>query len=116
MTGEMYHIDPVTAIEPDGTVWEYHAAVAKALREDGHEASVQPFDQYQGPYVLVGKDIRVGERPYQVAVRHLGVVRLWLSEEDGKNFVYREDNSAKAEFFPGSIEDAVEAARKLMEG
>ena len=78
MTGEMYEIDPVTGMEPDGTSWPLHAAIAQAVG-----GTVQPFDQYQGPYVLVGNDIRVGRQPYAVAPKHLGVVRLWLGGGGG---------------------------------
>jgi hypothetical protein len=48
-TGEMGYIDPVTGEEPDGTVWNIHAAIARALG-----GTIHPFDQYQGPYVQIG--------------------------------------------------------------
>ena len=111
MTGEMYAIDPITATEPDGSSWPAHAAMAAALRDAGLDATVQPFDQYQGPYVLVGPDVRVGEAPYQLAVQELGVVRLWLCDEG----VYREDTG---EIMPCPCEIpeyAAEAALALMD-
>ena len=105
MTGEMGRIDPITGEEPDGTVWPIRAAIAKAL---GGE--VMPFDKYQGPYVVVGADVRIGNPPYQYAPSHLGVVRLWVCEDE----IYREDTDTTANFFPWDIEGAVEAARELM--
>ena len=111
MTGEMYAIDPITATEPDGSSWPAHAAMAAALRDAGLDATVQPFDQYQGPYVLVGPDVRVGEAPYQLAVQELGVVRLWLCD-DG---LYREDTGEMLPRAGCLIPDlAAEAALELM--
>lgn len=107
MTGEMVRIDPITGEEPDGTTWSIHAAIAKAL---GGE--VKPFDKYQGPYVVIGADVRIGNPPYQYAPSHLGVVRLWVYDDE----IYREDTDTTANFFPEDIEGAVEAARWLING
>ena len=109
MTGEMERIDPITGEEPDGTTWPIHAAIAKAL---GGE--VMPFDKYQGPYVVVGADVRIGNPPYQYAPSHLGVVRLWVCDDGDVCEIYREDTNTTASFFPEDIESAVEAARELM--
>ncbi len=107
MTGEMYQIDPITGEEPDGTIWEYHAAIAKAVG-----GTIEPFDQYQGPYVLVGEDVRVGVAPYQHTPTGLGVIRLWILSDDLTR-VYREDTNERSEpcFEP---EDAARAALALM--
>lgn len=64
MAGEMNWIDPITGETGDGEVYELHAAIAKALG-----GTIQPFDKYQGPYVLIGSDIRSGSQPYAVAVK-----------------------------------------------
>ena len=107
MTGEMYHIDPVTGKEPDGTIWEYHAAIAKAVH-----GTIRPFDQYQGPYVVVGPDLRVGDAPYEVAPTHLGIIRLWLvAGVDDIPCVYREDTGKMS----GPCFDAQEAAEAAIE-
>ena len=84
MAGEMYSIDPVTGIEPDGTEWPYHRAMAAAVG-----GTIQPFDSYQGPYVLVGEDSLIGNTPYRV----LGgpALRLWLVEDYKGLHVWRED-------------------------
>ena len=111
MTGEMYRIDPITGVEPDGTVWSLHAAIAQALG-----GTVQPFDQYQGPYILVGPDIRIGTRPYQLAVQHMGVKRLWICSDDGDTaFLWREDTDTQSEqFFYTETDWAIDLATMLM--
>ena len=109
MTGEMHHIDPVTGEEPDGTIWEYHAAIAKAVH-----GTIKPFDQYQGPYVVVGIDLRVGDAPYQVAPTGLSIVRLWLiNDGDDMPCVWREDTD-KVSGPCFDAQDAAEAALELM--
>jgi len=114
MTGEMYHIDQ-DGKDSDGNVWETHAAIAKALREEGYDATLQPFDQYQGPYILVGKDIRVGQRPYQLAVQNMGVTRLWLQTDDeGWSCIWREDTDTSSAHFPDDIECTINCAIELM--
>ena len=118
MTGEMYQIDPITATEPDGTVWEYHSTLARGLRQRGFDATVQPFDQYQGPYVLIGEDFRMG--PYAAAVQGMGVIRLWLSENGydgegaGEGAIYREDTDTAELFILESPESLVNAALSLL--
>ena len=111
MTGEMYHIDAITGIEPDGTEWPIHAAIAQALG-----GTVQPFDQYQGPYVLIGTDCCVGTRPYQLAVQGLGVVRLWVVTDDGEEGrIYREDTDTMSYPFPlYLVAAAIAAAEELV--
>ena len=91
MAGEMGYIHPTTGKEADGTVWSTHAAIVRALRRAGYTANIKPFDQYQGPYIAVGSDVRLGSGPYAMAPRLPGVVRLWLSEDEGFPVVYRED-------------------------
>lgn len=109
MTGEMVAIDPVTGEEPDGTIWHLHAAIAAAVG-----GTVQPFDQYQGPYVAVGPDIRIGTGPYAYAPRGLGVCRLWLTGDEVPH-IWREDTETES----GPIfdeEDAAREARRIMRG
>ncbi len=105
MTGEMYSIDPETATEPDGTEWPFHREIARVTG-----GQVKPFDQYQGPYVVVGPDLRVGSAPYQLALQGVGVVRLWLTEDR----VYREDTATHSEIVLFEPIDAGEAALELM--
>lgn len=110
MTGEMIREDVTPEAYPT------HFAIAKALG-----GTVEPFDQYQGPYVLIGEDIRSGSEPYAVTVRGLGVVRLWLCSEDGAfGYIYNEANEKQSSFFPlnADITDdlAVDAARSVVEG
>ena len=115
MTGEMPRIDPVTGETPDGEVYALHAAIARAVG-----GTVQPFDKYQGPYVLIGPDVRIGDAPYEVALKGLGVVRLWIVDAgDGFANVYREDTdtSTRMPFFadgPWAERDAVAAAREVL--
>lgn len=109
MTGEMYYIDPKTGEEPDGTVWNYHAAIAQAL---GGE--IKPFDVYQGPYIAFGGDITIGKIPYAIPLQGLGIIRLWITEEDNIPVVYREDTEKSLPFW-NCEELAVEAARELLE-
>lgn len=114
MAGEMPYIDPVTGETPDGTVYTLHAAIAKAVG-----GTIQPFDVYQGPYVLVGADFRVGEPPYQYAPGGFGVKRLWVQSDDGFSAtIYREDTEIESEPFdacgPFAGEDAARAALELL--
>ena len=121
MTGEMYHIDQ-DGKDDSGNEWEMHAAIAKALRADGYDATLQPFDQYQGPYILVGKDIRVGASSYALAVQNMGVIRLWLTPADTEDqysetevVVYREDADTISEpFWWNDTESAIDCALELM--
>ena len=114
MTGEMYHIDQ-DGKDDSGNEWPLHAAIAKALRDEGYNATLQPFDQYQGPYILVGKDVRVGQRPYQLAVQNVGVTRLWLAlDDEGWPCIWREDTDTSLALFPDDIECAINCAKELM--
>lgn len=110
MAGEMHSINQ-DGLDSNGEMWETHAAVAKAVG-----GKLVPFDVYQGPYILVGEDVRVGERPYQLAVQSVGVVRLWLQSDDGMSGqVYREDTDTLSPPFPLFItEEAVDAAIGLL--
>ena len=111
MTGQMYHIDPITGVEPDGTTWPLHAAIAQAIG-----GTVQTFDQYQGPYILVGSDIRVGTQRYQLAVQHMGVKRLWVCNEGDCVYLWREDTDTRSEpFFIDETDWAIELATTLLE-
>lgn len=107
MTGEMHESEVTRENFP------LYFAIAAAL---GGE--VKPFDQYQGPYVLIGPDVRVGTPPYAVAPVGLGVVRLWLCTDDGvESFVYNEANDKKSEPFlvgQDETEQAVAAARSVI--
>jgi hypothetical protein len=110
MTGEMAWINQ-DGEDSSGEVWGIHAAVAKAVG-----GTLKPFDQYQGPYIVVGDDVTVGEPPYALAVQHLGVTRLWLCSDDGwLGYVYREDTETQSMRFAMSDESAaIEAARQVL--
>lgn len=117
MTGEMPRIDPVTGETPDGEIYTLHAAIAAAVG-----GTVQPFDVYQGSYVLIGPDVRIGDSPYAVAVKGLGVIRLWIGDDPngggGWATVYREDNEMESAPFwahgPLAEADAVAAALEVL--
>ncbi|KKK59701.1 hypothetical protein LCGC14_3031750, partial [marine sediment metagenome] len=57
---------------------------------DALGGTVEPFDQYQGPYILVGQDVIASDAPYALAPRGLGVVRLWIIDCDGDSAIYNE--------------------------
>ena len=44
----------------------------------------------------------------------LGVVRLWLTEENDEDVVYREDTGTTAGFWAYDTESAIGAARSLL--
>ena len=96
MTGEMY--------EATRDEWPTHFAIADAVG-----GTVQPFDQYQGPYIVVESDIRIGNTPYAYAPP--GPVRLWMVEEG----VYREDTDTLAWCLPYDELSAIEAAISLLD-
>lgn len=109
MTGEMGFIDQ-NGIDSNGDEWPLHAAIAKALKGE-----VKPFDVYQGPYVVFGKDIRLGNSPYAVAPVGMGIKRLWLVGDDALLKWYREDNEKESqEFWWDDTEEAIEAAKMLL--
>lgn len=111
MTGEMAWIRP-DGTDANGEVWETHAAVSQAIGGELH-----PFDVYQGPYIVIGEDISVGEVPYRIPLRGLGVIRLWLTSSDGVHGrVYREDTEEESEvFWCMDTEGAVRAAQELLQ-
>lgn len=89
MAGEM------SAAEVTREAYPLHFAIA-----DSFGGEVKPFDQYQGPYVVIGDDVRIGRTPYAVAPRGLGVVRLWLCSDDGAEcYIYNEANERRSELF-----------------
>lgn len=107
MTGEMYKSD-VTEEE-----YPLHFAIAKALG-----GTVEPFDVYQGPYVVIGADIRCGNGPYAMAPRGFGIARLWICDDEkhGGTVVYNEANEKSSPFWPygpGATRQAIKAARKV---
>ena len=113
MTGEMYSITK-QGVDSNGDCWAMHAAVARAVG-----GRLEPFDVYQGPYIVVGPDVRVGSAPYQLAVQHLGVKRLWIVPEDDSNGafvqVYREDTDTLSELiWWEDTGHAAKEARKLL--
>ena len=60
MTGEMHRSEVTPEAYPT------HFAIARALG-----GTVEPFDQYQGPYVCIGRDVRAGSGVYALAPRGL---------------------------------------------
>ncbi len=106
MTGEMYESD----LTPDE--YPLHFAVARALK-----GKVRPFDVYQGPYVVIGEDITSGAQPYAYCPRGLGVVRLWIIDDDGGGTctVYNEANDKISKpFWWNSTRAACRAARSVL--
>lgn len=110
MTGEMSWIHQ-NGEDSNGEIWGTHAAIARAVK--GH---LEPFDAYQGPYIVIGSDIRVGAAPYAMPIAHLGIVRLWLGSDDGYwGTIWREDTDTLSEPFPCmNTRAACRAARKLL--
>ena len=110
MTGEMRHINQ-KGEDSNGEYWGVHAAIARAVK-----GRLEPFDVYQGPYIVAGPDLRVGTAPYQLAVQHLGIKRLWLVTDDGfLGQVYREDTDTFSEpFICYDTRAACRAARQLL--
>ncbi len=106
MTGEMLKCEVTREAFPT------HFAIADAVG-----GTVQPFDVYQGPYVLVGADVRIGSEPYAIAPRGLGVVRLWLCSDDGAICtVYNEATDKQSEpFFWDDEGSAIEAAESVLQ-
>lgn len=101
MTGEMRREE----VTPEA--YPIHFAIAKEFG-----GTVEPFDHYQGPYVVIGGDVRLGDEPYAVAVQGLGVVRLWLCTDDGAfGSIYNEANEAQSDEFPLYTRDPEEAKR-----
>ncbi|MHA2253519.1 MAG: hypothetical protein ACXAD7_24385 [Candidatus Kariarchaeaceae archaeon] len=108
MTGEMHYIDPKTGKDSNGDTWIYHAAIAQSLG-----GTIKPFDVYQGPYIVFGEDMTVGNSPYEMPVQHLGIIRLWVTEVDDLPVIYREDTEKYIPFW-NCEDDAIEAARELL--
>lgn len=99
MAGEM------TQSEVTREAFPPHFAIA-----DEYGGEVKAFDWYQGPYVAIGPDVRVGAEPYAYAPRGLGIVRLWLCSEDGEAFtVYNEANEKQSGPFLALGDDASQA-------
>lgn len=110
MTGEMFSIDQ-DGNDSNGDTWDLHAAIAQAIGGQLH-----PFDVYQGPYISVGPDLRVGDAPYAMPVQHLGLIRLWVSSDDGVGtYIYREDTDESSEsFFMGDHQWGIDLALSLL--
>ena len=84
---------------------------------DALGGTVEPFDQYQGPYILVGQDVIVGDAPYALAPLNLGVVRLWVIDQDNgiEVAIYNEATDKTSDPFPWGCDDlAVDAARSVL--
>lgn len=92
MAGEM-HISEVTKEN-----FPLHFAIAEAFG-----GTVHPFDQYQGPYIMIGaKDITAGSAPYAMPLptRITGGHRLWITSDDGEVVqVYNESNEKVSDGF-----------------
>ena len=113
MTGEMSWINPETGKDSNGDVWNIHLAIAKAV---GGE--LKPYDVYQGPYISVGIDLRIGNSPYSIPVQNQKCVRLWvIPVNDYDAVVYREDTDKQSYAFcmySGDVEfEAKHAALSL---
>jgi len=110
MTGEMYSITE-DGVYSDGDKWSLHVAVAQAVG-----GSLKPFDRYQGPYIVIGEDIKTGHTPYEYPVMHVGATRLWIcKEKNGLAKIYREDTDMTSESFHWEDEDmAIRLAKELL--
>ena len=97
MTGELAQSEVTRETYP------MHYAIADALG-----GAVIAFDTYQGPYILIGEDIRGGEGVYATAPTGLGVTRLWIS--DGP-IIYNEATEKSMPFFDDAPETAIAAAQ-----
>ncbi len=119
MTGEMYSIHPTKAQEPDGTIWPLHKAIVQALIRRGYSAHVEPFDQYQGPYIVIGPEFRAGRAPYVVPIGGVGIKRLWVAyqpQHPDMAQVYREDTDKASNLFwlVGGRGDSIRAVRAAL--
>ena len=111
----MCWINEETGEDSNGDTWDIHAAIAKALG-----GKIKPFDKYQGPYIVIGKDITAGISPYAMPIQGIGIIRLWLisqpnDKDSGFYCIYREDTDETS--FPFWWNDeamAIEAARSLL--
>ena len=106
MTGEMFKEDVTRERYP------LYFKIADALG-----GTVEPFDRYQGPYILIGQDVRVGDAPYAGALHGLGIVRLWVIDQDNgiEAAIYNEANGKTSDPFPWDCDDlAVDAARSVL--
>jgi hypothetical protein len=105
-TGEMSQAE---ADDPEA--WPMHHAIADALG-----GKVKAFDQYQGPYILIGSEVR-GRGVYAPAIPMKGTVRLWIQTvgEGEELQVYNEDNEKLSQtFFWDDNEAAIEAAKEVL--
>lgn len=109
MTGEMHWINQ-DGVDSNGDAWPLHAIVARAV---GGE--LKPFDSYQGPYIVVGKDIAAGNAPYRVPIRGLGCIRLWVYQNEcGEITIWREDNNSEVVVPFDDEETIADCARALL--
>jgi len=112
MTGEMYTITQ-DGVSDDNEQWPLHAAVSRAIG-----GTLKPFDYYQGPYILLGEDVRIGRKPYDYPVMHVGVVRLWIFQDKrGMGRIYREDTDTTSDPFHWDDEEtAINLAKEILKG
>lgn len=110
MTGEMGFIDQ-DGNDCNGDCYSTHAAIAKALN-----GTLKPFDVYQGPYISIGDDVRLGSAPYAIAPRLPGIVRLWIEVvDDVFARVYNEDTCNTSFEFPMTdTQAAIDAAKSVL--
>ncbi len=110
MTGEMSYINPETGVDSNGECWPIHLAIANAIG-----GTLKPFDVYQGPYIVIGGDLTVGNSPYKVPLQRLGIIRLWICPDNEGIMLelYREDTEESIPFW-NYEDDAVEAAIELL--
>jgi hypothetical protein len=110
MTGEMHAIDQ-RGRDSNGATWPVHAAIARSVK-----GRLEPFDVYQGPYIVVGPELTAGNPPYRCPLP--GAVRLWVGIDgldDVTGIVYREDTDQQAYYYPAwDTRRACRAARSLL--
>jgi len=114
MSSEKQATGEMTQSEADNREeWPLHHTIADALG-----GKVKAFDQYSGPYVLIGSEVR-GQGVYAPAIPMKGTVRLWIQMVEGAEGlvqVYNEDSKKLSEPFPwDDTVAAVEAAKQTFE-
>jgi len=112
VTGEMDWIRQ-SGVDSNRNEWKLHAAIAKAVG-----GKLYPFDDYRGPFILVGKGKLYSEMDYyRYPVKFPpGLKRLWIfSKDNAFCWIWREDTNAENELFPEyATEFAIAEAKRLL--